>query len=78
MEQNKKIEDLGAIIGIIIVVIVLLFGAFYFAGQRIEKQKAFKNAIEQEVSTTSDEISDIEQAVKSMNFDDLGVGIDKL
>ena len=77
MENNKK-TDFGAIIGIIIVIIILIIGAFYFVGQRIEKQKEFQTAIQLEIATTSDEIADIESSANSMNFDDLGTGIDSL
>jgi hypothetical protein len=72
--ENKKTTDLGAITGIIIVVIVLLVGAFYFAQQRLEKQKEFQASL----STTSDNLTDIENSANSMNFDDLGSGIDNL
>lgn len=82
MEKNKKIEDFGTMAGIIIVIIVLIIGAFYFVGQRIEKQKEFKNNMNLgEIATTSsssDEISSIEKDAKSMNFDNLGSGIDNL
>ncbi len=77
MEQNKQ-TDFGSIIGIIIVIIVLIIGAFYFAGQRIEKSKEFQASIQRELSTTSDEISDIEKTATSMNFDSLGAEIDNL
>lgn len=82
MEKNEKIEDFGTMAGIIIVIIVLIIGAFYFVGQRIEKQKEFKNNMNLgEIATTSsssDEISSIEKDAKSMNFDNLGSGIDNL
>ena len=82
MEINKKMEDLGAIAGIVIVIIILIMGAFYFVGQRIEKSKEFQESINRAeintISTSSDEISDIEKDINSMNFDDLGSGIDQL
>ena len=54
MEANKKTEDFGAMIGTILVIIVLLFGAYYFAKQRIEKNKEFQATINQgEIATTS-------------------------
>lgn len=82
MENNKT--DFGAMIGVIIVIIILIVGAFYFAGQRIEKSKEFQANINREVisttstSTLSDDISDIEKDANSMNFDDLGSGINGL
>ena len=84
METNKKTGEFGAMIGIIIVVVILLFGAFYFAGQRIEKSKEFQATINlgeiatTSTSTISDDISNIEKDINSMNFDDLGSGIDNL
>ena len=82
MENNKT--DFGAMMGVVIVIIILIVGAFYFAGQRIEKSKEFQANINQEVisttstSTLSDDISDIEKDASSMNFNDLGSGIDNL
>jgi hypothetical protein len=78
MENKEQANGFGTIIGIIIVVIVLIVGAFYFAGQRIEKSKEFQNSINQAQSSTSDEVSNLETDAASMNFDDLGSGIDNL
>ncbi len=81
MENNKKTTDLGAIIGIMIVIVILLVGAFYFAGQRIEKSNEFKAAIQKEIATTStssDAVSDIEKDVNAVNTDGLGDGINSL
>lgn len=83
MELNKQNVDFGAIMGIIVVVIVLIVGAFYFIGQRIEKQKEFQNAMNQNqiattAVTTSDEVSDIEKDANSINLDNLGEGINNL
>ncbi|MFH1607413.1 MAG: hypothetical protein ABIC91_08755 [Nanoarchaeota archaeon] len=76
--KNEQTNGFGTIMGIIIVVIVLIVGAFYFVGQRMEKQKEFQAAIQIEIATTSDEITDIESSANSMDFDDLGTGIDNL
>lgn len=82
MENSKKTGDFGSMFGIIIVVIVLLFGAFYFTKQRIQKSEEFKATINLggvgTTPTSSDDIIDIENSVNSMNFDDLGSGIDSL
>jgi len=82
MENNNK-TDFGAMVGVIIVVIILIVGAFYFAGQRIEKSKEFQVNMNREIATTStstlsDDLSDIEKDANSMKFDNLGAGIDKL
>lgn len=42
MEKNKQKTDIGSIVGIIIVIIILMLGAFYVFNQRIEKQKIQK------------------------------------
>jgi len=81
MEENKKTTEFGPIIGIIIVMIILLVGAFYLAGQRIEKSKEFKAAIQKELaasSTPSDEVSDIEKDANAVNVNGLGAGIESL
>ncbi len=84
--ENNKTSDFGTFAGIIIVIIILIVGAFYFVGQRMEKSREFQAAIQKEVaaaasssiSTSSDEITDLEKEANSMNFDDLGTGIDSL
>ena len=76
--EPEKTTNFGTITGIIIVIIVLIIGAFYFARQRMQKSEEFKNNVNQEVSTTSDELSDIENSANSMKFDDLGADIDSL
>ena len=82
MEQNKQKEGVGSVIGIIIIIIVLLIGALYFVDQRIQKSKEFQATInEGNLSSStmmSDEITDIEKDSTSMNFDNLGTGIDNL
>jgi len=82
MEQNKQTTDFGSIIGIVIVIIVLLLGAFYFTKQRIEKQKEFQATINQgqiaNTSTSSDKGYNLETSATSMNFDDLGNETDSL
>lgn len=84
MNQNEKTEGYGAMIGILIVIVVLLFGGYYFVQQRMEKSEQFKAAINREIGTstplsdTPDEILNIESDAQSMNFDNLGSGIDSL
>jgi hypothetical protein len=76
--NEKQTEDFGALIGVIIVIILLLVGAFYFVNERIEKSREFKAALDQGNPNTSDEIIDIESTATSMNFDDLGADINNL
>lgn len=78
MEQDKK-GGFGTVVGITIIIIVLLVGALYFFQQRIEKSREFQNILNQgEIATTSDEISDIEKDINSMDLESLGSGIDNL
>lgn len=82
MANDKEKKDLGTISGIIIVIIILLVGAFYIVGQRIQKSKEFQAKMNIEkytaTSATSDDISTIEKDAQSMNFDNLGTGINNL
>ena len=78
MERQKETEEFGAFTGIIIVVLLLLFGAFYFVKDRIDKQNEFRAMIEQNTLDMSDDIINIEYSATSMNFDGLGEGIDDL
>ena len=78
MDNNQKSTNFGSIIGIIVVILVLIIGAFYFAQQRIQKSTEFQTTLEQELGTTSDEVADLENDVNSMDFDDLGKGIEDL
>jgi len=78
MEKRKETEEFGAFTGIIIVVLMLSFGAFYLVKERIEKQKEFQAMIEKNELDLSDEIVNIEYSATSMNFDDLGKDIDNL
>ena len=76
MENNKQNMDFGTMSGIIIVIIVLIVGGFYFAGQRIEKSKEFQENMA--TSGQTDDVSNIEEDAQSINFDNLGSGIDNL
>ncbi len=79
MEKNKQNGELGAMIGIIIVVIILIIGGLYFAKQRMEKSRQFQKTLnEGQVLTTSDEVTDLESDVESLNFDGLGADIENL
>jgi uncharacterized protein YpmB len=74
--QNNK-SDIGPIIGIIIVILMLVIGAFYFYNQRIEKQKEIAKANQQQV-INEESLPTLENTANSMNFDKLGEGIDQL
>lgn len=78
MEQNKQLNDFGAKIGIIIVIILLLIGAFYFVDQRIKQSNEYKTSLQEALSTSTDQISDIENDANSLNVDNLGTDINNL
>ena len=79
--EMRKMEDMGAMIGIFVIIVVLIIGAFYFAGQRMEKSKEFKKDIGKALATTTsanDDITALQKDAASMNFDNLGTGVDQL
>lgn len=81
--EMKKVEDLGAMIGIFLIIIVLVVGALYLVNQRMEKSKEFQNNINKAMATTTstatiDDITNLEKEASLINFDDLGKGIDEL
>ena len=66
MEQQKENSGFGTMIGIIIIVIVLLVGAYYFTKQRIEKSKEFQTTLQEGISTTTDETLDTKSGTSSI------------
>jgi uncharacterized protein HemX len=81
MENNQQSTNFGSIIGIIIVIIILFVGAYYFVQQRIQKSTEFQNTLQEQLATTtpaSDEISDIEKDANAVDTSTLGSGIDNL
>ena len=76
-EQTNK--GIGPIAGTIIIIIVLIVGAFYFFGQRVEKQKQAGIQNQQNpIATTSDEIGTLQSDVNSLNVDKLGNSVNNL
>ncbi|MFA6340622.1 MAG: hypothetical protein WCX27_00060 [Candidatus Paceibacterota bacterium] len=88
MKENNQDGEVGVVAGIVIVVIVLVVGAVYFFGQRLEKQKQIESLLNgsteisttssNTISTSSDDIGSLQKEASSVNFDDLGKGIDSL
>lgn len=78
MEGQENKNSIGTLIGIIIVILMLIIGAFYFYNQRIEKQKEIKKIVEQQQELTVEDVASIENAVNSLKFDNLGEGIDQI
>ncbi len=72
----REENNIGSSVGIIIVILILVIGGIYFFGQRIQKQKELQ---QQNVATdTTKEVTDVQSDASSMNFDNLGNGIDQL
>jgi hypothetical protein len=62
-EASKSGNGFGTIIGITIIVIVLLAGAWYFLGQRVaklEEQKQISTVIDESKLSTSTEVVDLQ------------------
>ncbi len=75
-EQNDK-NGVGAVVGIIIVIFMLIVGAFYFYNQNIKKQKEIQKINEQNKASL-DDIIIFEKDLESIEIDNLGEGIDQL
>ena len=75
MEENKN--NIGSLIGIIIVILMLIIGAFYFYNQSVEKQKNIQK-INQQTQAENSDVTALESDAKTLNFDNLGDGIDKI
>jgi len=75
-EQNEK-NNIGPLVGIIIVILMLVIGALYFYNQSVKKQKELTNIIQQE-QVIEEDITSIENTANTLNFDELGEGIDQI
>ncbi len=69
MEEQKNSNGIGALVGTIIVILILIVGGFYFYGQRVEKQKQLEASALQ--ASSSDEIVDIENDINALDLDSL-------
>jgi uncharacterized protein YxeA len=75
-EQNDK-NSIGTVIGIIIVIFMLIIGAFYFYNEIIKRQKEIEKINEQNKAAL-EEITIFEKDLNSIEIDSLGKGIDEL
>lgn len=71
---NQTKSDLGPIIGAIIIIIILIAGAWYFIGNRIEKISESEIPTDEnsaiEITTgTSTELEDIQTDLENINVD---------
>jgi len=79
MDKHEQTNEIGTISGILIITIMLILGGFYFFGQRIEKQKQFE-VLQQQMASSSgpDDIKSIQNDAASLDFQNLGQGVDNL
>ena len=75
-EQNDK-NNIGTVAGIIIVILMLIIGAFYFYNEIIKRQKEIEKINEQNRAAL-EEITIFEEDLNSIEIDNLGKGIDEL
>lgn len=77
-------SKLGPIIGIVIVILVLVLGALYFWGEKLNRESGVTNdvinaeAAESELSTqsSSDELSSIESDLEATDFSELDANLE--
>ncbi len=70
MDDKKEV---GAVSGIIIIILVLLVGGFYIFNQRIEKQKQIQAQIQNAENTQ--EANTLSAEANAYSFDDLDAGV---
>ncbi len=73
-EQSKN--GVGSMVGVVIVILVLIIGGIYFFNQRIEKQKQMGAASDD--AALAQDYNSLQSDASSMNFDNLGTGVDQL
>lgn len=62
---------MGALIGSIIIIIILVFGGIYFWGQNVGDN------INTDTATTTESVGDIEQSLNDQNLDTLDVDLNQ-
>jgi len=72
----KEQSSTGSSVGIVIVILILIVGGVYFFNQRIEKQKQMEQI--NASATNTDDVNSLQSDASSMNFDNLGNGVDQL
>ncbi len=72
--DKKNSERVGPLIGSVIIILIIIAGAFYLFSlirNKVEVQKQNATTTEQNVSNQSDEISDIEADINSTETESL-------
>ncbi len=78
MDENSNVNpdaqtgsSAGPIIGTIVILAVIIFGAFYFWGERSESEAINEQVDTINIQSASDEVVDIEADLNSTNIESL-------
>ncbi|MBU6370660.1 MAG: hypothetical protein KGH93_01060 [Patescibacteria group bacterium] len=77
MSEEKETSDIMTTIGIIIVILVLVVGAFYFFKARIAKQNQIA-ALRASLASSSQDLNNIQNEATSLDFTNLDSGVKNL
>ena len=69
--QTNSTSGNGAVVGVIVVIIVLLVGAFYFMGELSAPLTENTATTTEETASTTDDISGIEADLNAETFEDI-------
>lgn len=78
MEKKEETNEIGTISGIFIIILMLVLGGFYFFQQGVQKQKQYEALKQQMASSSADDINSIQKDAASLDFKNLGNGVDNL
>ena len=83
---SEKKTSVGSIVGIVIIVVILIFGGLYFWGAQLEKEQMMQDELpfilgddetgELPTTSGSDEVSALEQDIDTTNMDAIEAQLD--
>lgn len=79
-EVNNS-EKIGPLIGSVIIILIIIAGAFYLFSiikQKVDTQKATQETITESTENQSDEISEIEADINSIEVENLDTELEAL
>jgi len=79
--ENNNSEKIGPLIGSVIIILIIIAGAFYLFSlikEKVEVQKTEEQKVEQVDQNNSDEISEIEADLNSTELDNLDSELEAL
>jgi uncharacterized protein YpmB len=79
MKEKEQQNEIGTISGILIIILMVVLGGFYFFQQDMQRQKQIE-ALRQQIasSTQPDDLNSIQNDATSLDFKNLGNGVDNL